>query len=295
VGLELTVLWGLVAGGLVFAYRGAEATSIGGDLLRVFVGYRLLQEVFVRTEPGLNALPGWASPAEQAVVFEGIAAAHLAPVATVIEVAVLPAIGVWALAFAVVQTACGVALLVGYRTRLFGTIAAGYLTLLACLGFVRLAPLVLVSVLAAATLGGRNASLDAVSGRELRSPPIPDRAAVPALAAAGHRVSPVRIGRVHREADDGRSSVLRSEIVSMERPVQAPPSVRVRDPSRLTFAPSSRRIRIDGAPPHGRWAIATGVGTVVSRDPPLGRRRRRRLLTSVRHMDLIYHVASILS
>lgn len=42
VGLELAVLFGLVAGGFVLAYRGAGATSIAGDLLRVFVGYRLL-------------------------------------------------------------------------------------------------------------------------------------------------------------------------------------------------------------------------------------------------------------
>ncbi len=184
VGLELAVLFGLVAGGFVLAYRGADPVGIGGDLLRVFVGYRLLQEVFVRTEPGLNALPGWASPMEQAAVFEGIAAVHVAPVAAFVEAAVLPVIGLWVLVFAVVQTACGVALLVGYRTRLFGTVAVGYLTLLVALGFVRLAPLVLVSAIAAATLGGRYASLDALSERDLDPPALPEWVAVPAGALA---------------------------------------------------------------------------------------------------------------
>lgn len=140
--------------------------------------------MFVRTEPGLNALPGWAPPAQQAAIFEEIAAAHLASVGTFIHVAVVPAIGVWVLAFAIVQTICGVALLVGYRTRLFGTITVGYLTLLSALGFVRLAPLLLVSALAAATLGGRHVSLDSVSGRDPRPPKVSDRAAVPAIAVA---------------------------------------------------------------------------------------------------------------
>jgi hypothetical protein len=184
VGLELAVLFGLVAGGFVLAYRGTDPVGVGGDLLRVFVGYRLLQEVFVRTEPGLNALPGWASPMEQATVFEEIAAAHVLPVAAFVEAAVLPVIGLWVLVFAVVQTACGVALLVGYRTRLFGAVAVGDLTLLVALGFVRLAPLVLVSTVAAATLGGRYASLDALSDRDLDPPALPEGVAVPAGALA---------------------------------------------------------------------------------------------------------------
>ncbi|RQG95301.1 hypothetical protein EA472_21700 [Natrarchaeobius oligotrophus] len=165
VGVELTVLSAIVAGGFVLAYRGGEPTAIAADGLRVFVGYRLLHEVFVRVEPGVNTLPGWAPLDLQQAVFADIAAAHVTPVGSFIEIVVLPVLSVWLVAFAIVQTAAGIALVAGYRTRLFGSIAVGYLIVLIALGFVRLAPLLLMSAVAAAALGGRYASLDAVSGR----------------------------------------------------------------------------------------------------------------------------------
>ncbi|MFU8866651.1 DoxX family protein [Natronococcus sp.] len=182
--LELTVFAGLVAGGLSYVYRGANPTAVAADALRVFVGYRFLQEVVVRSEPGVNALPGWASADAQAEVFEGIAASHVAPVSAVIELAVLPAMSAWILAFAAVQTAVGIALLVGYRTRVAGTVAVGYLAVLTALGLVRLAPLVFASAVVAATLAGRHASLDAVAGRVPRPPVISARASLPAAAVA---------------------------------------------------------------------------------------------------------------
>ncbi len=182
--LELTVFAGLVAGGLSYVYRGANPTSVAADALRVFVGYRFLQEIVVRSEPGANALPGWANVDAQAEVFAGIADAHVAPVSAFIELAVLPAMSAWVLAFAAVQTAVGVALLVGYRTRVAGTIAVGYLALLTALGLVRLAPLIFASAIVAATLAGRHASLDAVAGRVPRPPAIPARASLPAAAVA---------------------------------------------------------------------------------------------------------------
>ena len=165
VGVELTLLSAVVAGGFALAYRGANPVALAADGLRVFIGYRLLHEVFVRVDPGVNTLPGWAPLELQEAVFTDIAAAHITPVAVFIETVILPALPVWAVAFAAVQTAAGVALFVGYRTRLFGTVAVSYLSILIALGFVRLAPLLLMSAVAAATLGGRYASLDAVAGR----------------------------------------------------------------------------------------------------------------------------------
>jgi hypothetical protein len=182
--LEVTVFAGLVAGGLSYVFRGANPTTVAADALRIFVGYRFLQEIVVRTEPGANALPGWASAEAQAEVFEGIAEAHVAPVSAFIELAVLPAMSAWVLAFAAVQTAVGIALLVGYRTRVAGTVAVGYLTLLTALGLVRLAPLVFASAIVAATLAGRHASLDAVAGRVPRPPAVPARTSLPAAAVA---------------------------------------------------------------------------------------------------------------
>ncbi|ELY59731.1 hypothetical protein C491_05166 [Natronococcus amylolyticus DSM 10524] len=182
--LELTVFAGLVAGGLSYVYRGANPMAVAADVLRVFVGYRFLQEIVVRSEPGANALPGWASADAQAEVFEGIAASHVAPVSAFIELAVLPAMSAWVLAFAAVQTVIGIALLVGYRTRVAGVAAVGYLTLLTALGLVRLAPLVFASAIVAATLAGRHASLDAVAGRVSRPPAIPARGSLPAATVA---------------------------------------------------------------------------------------------------------------
>ncbi|ELY58973.1 DoxX family membrane protein [Natronolimnohabitans innermongolicus] len=178
--LEMTVFAGLVAGGLSFVYRGASPVSVAADALRIFVGYRFLQEIVVRAEPGANALPGWASADAQADVFGGIAETHVAPVSAFLEGAVLPAMSAWVVAFAIVQTAVGVSLLVGYRTRIAGTVAVGYLTVLTALGLVRLAPLVFASAIVAATLAGRHASLDAIAGRTPQPPALSDRIAIPA-------------------------------------------------------------------------------------------------------------------
>ncbi|MHC3436666.1 hypothetical protein ACYJ1Y_00875 [Natrialbaceae archaeon A-gly3] len=163
VGVELALLSAIVAGGFVLAYRGADTTALAADGLRVFIGYRLLHEVFVRVDPGVNTLPGWAPLELQEAVFTDIATVHVTPVAVFIETVVLPALPIWAVAFALVQTTTGIALFVGYRTRLFGSIAVGYLIVLVALGFVRLAPLLLMSAVAAAALGGRYASLDAIN------------------------------------------------------------------------------------------------------------------------------------
>ncbi len=185
VGLELAVMIGLVALGTTLYYRGGDPVGVAADMVRIFVGYRFLHEIFVRTHAGVNGLPGWASLSDQTELFgETIAAAHVGPMSAFVETVVLPAVPVWAFAFAAVQTAVGVALLVGYRTRLAGTVGLVYLVALIGLGFVRLAPLVFSSALVAATLAGRYASLDAVAGREVRPPRPSETAFVPATIGA---------------------------------------------------------------------------------------------------------------
>jgi len=180
--LELTIFAGLVAGGFSYLARGAAPTAVGADALRIFVGYRFLQEIFLRTDPGANALPGWASADAQAEVFAGLAEAHVEPMATLIEGVILPTIGFWVILFAAVQTAVGIALFVGYRTRLAGALGVGYLSVLVSLGLVRLAPLVFASAIIAATLGGQHASLDAVAGRDIVPPALPTQLSLPAGA-----------------------------------------------------------------------------------------------------------------
>ncbi|MEM4781010.1 MAG: DoxX family membrane protein, partial [Halalkalicoccus sp.] len=160
VGLELAVFFAILGAGLVGAYRGGEPIGLAADSLRAFVGYRFLHEIVVRTEPGVNGLPGWASGSDLAPLFADLAAGHVAPLALVIESAILPAVGAWALVFAVVQTAVGLALLAGWRTRFFGTVGAVYLAVLITLGFTRLAPLFLGTLVVATALGGRYGALD---------------------------------------------------------------------------------------------------------------------------------------
>ncbi|CAI48612.1 uncharacterized protein NP_1042A [Natronomonas pharaonis DSM 2160] len=185
VGLEVAVMLGLVAGGLALYYRGGEPVAVAADMVRAFVGYRFLHEVFVRDHAGVNGLPGWASVDAQAeLLAETIVPAHVGPVATAIETVVLPTLPFWVVVFAAVQTAVGAALLVGYRTRLAGTVGAGYLVVLIGLGFVRLAPLLFASALVAATLSGRYASLDAVAGRRPMPPRLRQQVAAPAAAGA---------------------------------------------------------------------------------------------------------------
>ncbi|OVE83958.1 hypothetical protein B2G88_16250 [Natronolimnobius baerhuensis] len=163
IGLEMMIFTALTAGGLLAVWRGGTPTLVAADGLRIFVGYRFLQEIFVRTDPGL---PGWAAAETQAAVFESIAATHLSPVGLLIESLVLPAMSAWVVVFAVIQTTTGLALIVGWRTRTMGLLAIGYLFLLTALGFVRLGPLLLASLVIATALGGRHASLDAIAGRE---------------------------------------------------------------------------------------------------------------------------------
>lgn len=179
VGLELAVFFGILGAGLVGAYHGANPIGIAADGLRVFIGYRFLHEIVVRTEPGVNGLPGWASGADLEPLFADLAASHVAPFAAIINGLMIPGIGAWALVFAVVQTFVGVVLLVGFRTRLFGAIGAVYLSFLILLGFTRLAPLFLGTLVVATALGGRYGSLGAL-GKTTTPPSLPN--ATPAIA-----------------------------------------------------------------------------------------------------------------
>ncbi|MES3517161.1 MAG: DoxX family membrane protein [Natronomonas sp.] len=195
VGVELAMLSAIVAGGFTLAYHGADSTPLAADALRIFVGYRLLHEVFVRIEPGVNTLPGGAPLELQAALFSDIAAAHVTPVSVFIESVILPALPVWAVVFAVVQIGAGIALFVGYRTRLFGSLAVAYLSVLIALGFVRLAPLLLMSAIAAAALGGRYAGLDAIYDHS-KTPPRATLSELSAPRSAAYTLGVVAAGFV---------------------------------------------------------------------------------------------------
>lgn len=79
VGLELAVFFGILGAGLVGASWGADSVGLAADGLRVFIGYRFLHEITIRTEPGVNGLPGWASGGELEPLFAELAASHVSP------------------------------------------------------------------------------------------------------------------------------------------------------------------------------------------------------------------------
>jgi hypothetical protein len=155
-------------------------------VLRVFIGFRILHEIWARTTTGANALPGWDSVDGQTEFYETIVANHWSLFANLVDALILPAVGFWVVVFGAIQVAVGAALLVGYRTRLFGMIALGYLAVLIGMGFTRLAPFVFgLLVVVVALDGGRIMSLDSVRkpATEARfGLPIPPKV-IPALIA----------------------------------------------------------------------------------------------------------------
>jgi hypothetical protein len=186
VALELALFSGLIALGLYAAKRYDNGFASLAAMLRIFVGIRFLHEIFTRVNPGVNAMPGFASAEAQTETFTTIAANHWSLFGGLIETLILPAMGLWVLVFGVVQLAVGVALVLGYRTRLAGIVGMVYLATLMSLGMTRLVPFVLgLLVPVVALAGGRILSLDSL--RQPAEPvrfglPVPVKA-VPALLA----------------------------------------------------------------------------------------------------------------
>lgn len=186
VAMELALLFGLIAAGFYFGRRASDRLSVVAALLRIFIGVKLLHEIWVRNEPGVNGLPGWAGEGAQAELFETISANHWAPFAWVVDNAILPALGFWIIVFGITQFAVGVMLVLGYRTRLAASVGLVYLGGLGVLGFTRYAPFVFgLLVVVLALDAGRALSLESRTLAD-RPPryglPVPARA-IPVLVA----------------------------------------------------------------------------------------------------------------
>jgi hypothetical protein len=184
VALSLAIVVGLVALGLYATSRFGDGVTAAAATLRIFVGVVFLSEIFARTTPGLDALPGFASAEAQAAVFEQVASNHWALFAVLTHTLGLPLMGVWVVILGTVQLVAGALLLVGYRTRGAGMLGLVYLAVLISFGFTRFAPLVLGLLIVAIALdGGRILSLDSLR-REGQPPrfglPIPP-AMIPVL------------------------------------------------------------------------------------------------------------------
>jgi uncharacterized membrane protein YphA (DoxX/SURF4 family) len=143
VALELALFSGLIALGLYATKRYGNGFASMMAILRIFVGVRFLHEIFTRVNPGVNAMPGFANADAQTATFETIAANHWSLFGDLIDTMILPAMGLWVVVFGAIQLAVGVALVLGYRTRLAGLVGMIYLATLMSLGMTRLVPFVL--------------------------------------------------------------------------------------------------------------------------------------------------------
>jgi hypothetical protein len=184
VAMELAALCALIALGLYAYNRYGDRLSALAATLRIFVGFKILHEIWARVESGANALPGFATVENQTEFYDAIVANHWSLFGNLVDSLILPAVGFWVVLFGAIQLAVGVALLVGYRTRLFGLVGLGYHGLLIGMGFTRLAPFIFgLLVVVVALDGGRILSLDSVRrpAPEARfGLPIPPKA-IPAL------------------------------------------------------------------------------------------------------------------
>ena len=188
VGMDLAALLALVALGLYLARRVPDRLTILASGLRIFVGYKLLHEIWARTVPGVNALPGFADAEAQSEVFQTVVDNHWALFSSLIDTIVLSNMGFWVVVFGAAQLVIGVMLLVGYRTRVASLAGLAFLGLMIVLGLTRYAPVVfglLIPVLALD--GGRFWSLDSVrkpDAEPRHGLPIPSKAIYPLIMLA---------------------------------------------------------------------------------------------------------------
>jgi hypothetical protein len=186
VALDLGILSGLVGLGLFAYHSRGDRVAAATAMLRIFVGYKFLHEIWTRTEPGVNALPGFAGIEAQSATFQLVVENHWALFSWLTEHIILAYMGPWVVVFGVLQLAVGLALLLGYRTRVFGLAGLLFLGMLIVLGMTRYPPFLFGLLVPVVALdGGRILSFDSLRGTA-RAPryglPIP-ALAVPALVA----------------------------------------------------------------------------------------------------------------
>ncbi|PKQ27259.1 MAG: hypothetical protein CVT64_02175 [Actinobacteria bacterium HGW-Actinobacteria-4] len=155
VAMDIGIILLIVTLGLIAKRFTQDHLAIVIAGLQVFIGYKFLHEIWVRTGAGNNGLPGWAPVDAQRELFEKLSDNHYGVVSAVIDSAVLPILGFWVIVFGVVQFAVGAALIVGYRTRLAASVGLVYLAVLIPLGFNRYAPFVMGLLIVAWALDGR--------------------------------------------------------------------------------------------------------------------------------------------
>ena len=170
--LELAVLLSLAGVGLFAMRERRDPGVVSLDLARIFVGFKLLQSAIVRSDAGLDGIPGLGPTAAVEAAFQDIVTHHFAAVAAFVDGMVLPHLSAWTVGLLLVQGVAGALLLLGWHARLGAILGVGLAAFLVGIGFVRLAPFLLVTLVLLAGAGsGRVFSVDG-HGR-IRSPGSP--------------------------------------------------------------------------------------------------------------------------
>jgi uncharacterized membrane protein YphA (DoxX/SURF4 family) len=188
VAMELAFLAGLVAVAMYATSLIPQRLQLVAAAARIFVGFKFLHEIWVRTQPGVNALPGWAGGEAITELFTTVSENHWAVFAWIADTVFVPYGAFWAVVFGIVQLAVGVALLLGWRTRTFSLLGAAYVGGLMIMGMTRYAPFVLGLLIPIIALdAGRVLSLDSLTTRVREAHyglPIPQRLVTPLIILA---------------------------------------------------------------------------------------------------------------
>jgi hypothetical protein len=188
VAMELAFLAGLVAVTMYATSLIPQRLQLIAASARIFIGFKFLHEIWVRTQPGVNALPGWANGEAISELFTTVSENHWALFAWIADTVFIPYGAFWAIVFGVVQFAVGVALLLGWRTRAFSLLGAAYVGGLMIMGMTRYAPFVLGLLIPIIALdAGRVLSLDSLRARVREAHyglPIPQQLVVPLIILA---------------------------------------------------------------------------------------------------------------
>lgn len=189
VALGLASILGMVALALYMSSIIRDKLGVIVATLRIFTGFMFLHEIWVRTVPGVNGLPGWTGGEQLEEFFVTLADNHWGLFSSIVDGVFVPAVGFWTVVFGVVQFAVGVMLILGFKTRFAALLGAAFLAGLMILGATRYPPFLLGLLIPVIALdGGRYISVDRVQQGDAYVPrfglPIPKQALMPLLALA---------------------------------------------------------------------------------------------------------------
>ncbi|UTW70469.1 hypothetical protein KHA80_08600 [Anaerobacillus sp. HL2] len=116
VSMELAVLFGFTVYGMFIFNEGMNKVALTTSLLRIWLGYKLMHDIFVGEVTRFKWFNKLGSGEKLAEVFQFIVEKHWGIVGSIVEILFLPFTDFWAIVFAVTQTAVAVMLVLNSYT-----------------------------------------------------------------------------------------------------------------------------------------------------------------------------------